>query len=79
MTDIQKRIDDKLAKVRQLADVISMGANAFLSKETKMNIENEQFKMEFALKNLVDEAREKEADIKIKHMEQVVTYLKDNG
>lgn len=70
------RLLQKLARVQELANIINLSADRILPIEDREAIDNEQFRMEFALKNLVDEVREKEADIKIKHMENVVSILK---
>jgi len=71
-----ERLAPKLTKIKELAQVIMLSADRILPVGTRQEVENEEFRLQFALKTLTDEAREREADLKIKHMEKVVELLK---
>ena len=66
----------KLQRISELAKVISLGAGQSLTREQKQETDNEQFKLEFHLKELQKEFREREADFKIAAMERIINLLK---
>jgi hypothetical protein len=77
MTSAQ-RLLPKLEQISNLGKIISLSADRLLPAQVRQDVENEQFRLEFALRTLVEEVREREADLKIKHMSKVVELLKGN-
>ena len=65
----------KLEKIAELGKIIALSSERVLPTETRQEIDNEQFRLEFALRKLVDEVKEREADLKIKSMEKIVLLL----
>ena len=72
----KKELDEKLAEVKKLNDVIQLSTGKVLTKELKQEIENWAIKLEFRLNELVMESKLKESDIKIEVYKNVVELLK---
>jgi hypothetical protein len=68
----------KLKKVAELSQVIDLSSVRALPQTLRTDIENEQFRLEFALRTLVDECKEEEADLKIAAMQKVINLLNSN-
>jgi hypothetical protein len=75
---MSKTLTKKLDRVRELAKIIDLSALRTLPRAVSSEIENEQFRLQFRLQTLVEEARETEADLKIESMEKVVSLLKSS-
>jgi hypothetical protein len=68
----------KLKKVAELSQVIDLSSVRTLPQTLRTDIENEQFRLEFALYTLVDKCKEEEADLKIAAMQKVINLLNSN-
>lgn len=75
-TTASNTIEEKLAKLKELAVVIDLN-NRVLSKEERSEYENLTFKLEFNLSELVKKYKLEEADTKIHSMNQVIKLLKN--
>lgn len=73
MTNLQ----EKRQKIKTLAAIIGLQPPVLLT--TKERVDNEQFRLEFALKTLRDEFANREADLKIMAMEQVIQIIKNEN
>lgn len=72
---IQERLIDKQARLAELGKLIDLHAGRVLTLQQKEATDNEQFKLEFRLKTLVDEFEERSLDHKIQSMEAVLALL----
>lgn len=66
---------EKKEKSKKLAKVISLHLGRFLTTEQKQEVENWQMKMEFRLSQLLEETQNREQDIKIEVMEEIIKLL----
>jgi hypothetical protein len=71
-------LDLKRAKIAELAKIINLQPEMTLPIEAKQEIDNEQFRLEFALTNLKRECAERECDLKIAAMEKVIGLIRQN-
>jgi hypothetical protein len=71
-------LDIKRAKIKELATIINMQPEMILPIEVKQDIDNEQFRLEFALAQLKREFSERECDLKIAAMEKVIGIMKQH-
>lgn len=72
MTDLQT----KQNRITELAKTIALYSDRVLSRAEKEQTENIQLRLEFRLGELVRETKEKEADLKIESMENILAVLK---
>lgn len=79
MMTITERIQEKQNRVADLGKLLDLHAGRTLTSQVKEATENEQFKLEFRLKTLVDEFEERALDTKIQSMETVLQLLNTNG
>lgn len=69
------KLEEKKKELADLTKRIELRAGKVLDREKKQGVENEQFKLEFALKNLLDECRVKETELKITAFENILKIL----
>jgi len=76
--DDKNALSTKRAKIAELARIINLQPEMILPMEAKQEIDNEQFRLEFALAQLKSRFAEAECDLKIAAMEKVLTIIKAN-
>jgi len=74
---MKDELKKKLQRMKELATIIQLSGSRFLTKEQKQADENERYKLEFQLGELVIRSKIEEADLKIKAMENIVKLLKN--
>lgn len=72
-----KELQKKLDKIKELSKIIVLHQGKQLSRETKQELDNWRGRMEFRLGQLLDEMKNREADVKIECMSEVVKLLKN--
>lgn len=72
----QEELKDKQRKLDNLARIMMLNEGKVLLAEQKQTEENERFKLEFNLQNLMIDCKIKEADYKIIAMETIINNLK---
>lgn len=72
-----KELQKKLDKIKELSKIIVLHRGEQLSRETKQELDNWRGRMEFRLGQLLDEMKNREADVKIECMSEVVKLLKN--
>lgn len=71
----EHKLHKKLQRLKELSTIIELHKGQILTREQKQEVDNEQFRLEFALRTLVDESKIREADLKIAAMEKIVTLI----
>jgi hypothetical protein len=74
-----ERIQQKQCRLTELGKMLDLHSGRTLPTAMMEATENEQFRLEFRLKTLVDEFKERELDIKIQSMEAVLQILNTNN
>jgi hypothetical protein len=74
-----QRLLPKLARIMELGNVINLSADRLLPIEIRAAIDEEQDRLEFRLRQLVEESKDREADLKLKSMERVVELLRTSN
>lgn len=72
----QEELKEKQKKLENLARIMMLNEGKLLLSEQKQMEENERFKLEFNLQNLMIDCKIKEADFKINAMETIINSLK---
>lgn len=76
MTKISE-LQKKQNRLVELTKLIELHTGQPMTHEQKQSVENETFKQEFALKNLMDEFKEREVSVKITTLENILNILKN--
>ncbi len=69
-------IKKKQQRVNELAQLLDMASATVLAKEKRQEIDNWKAKMDFRFQELVEECKERELDIKIEVMGEILNIFK---